>query len=104
MDVIVSQLIAAIAYKGDMEALVAAVLGPNAEPTGQQVQMISLDELREMQHPDSGESPYMVIMRNYGDSAAEFEMFYKGSTRLTFADVTYISGATGEPSPPNEFR
>jgi len=102
--VIVSQLIAAIAYKGDIEALVAAVLGPDPEPTGQQVQMISLDELREMQHPDSGKTPYMVIMRNYGDAAAEFEMFYKGSTRLTFADVTYINGATGEPSPPNEFR
>ncbi|MEM9937965.1 MAG: PepSY-associated TM helix domain-containing protein [Pseudomonadota bacterium] len=102
--VIVSQLIAAIAYKGDVEALVAAVIGPNAEPVGQQVQMISLDELREMQHPDSGKNPYMVIMRNYGDSAAEFEIFYKGSTRLTFADVTYINGATGEPSPPNAFR
>ncbi|MEO0549641.1 MAG: PepSY-associated TM helix domain-containing protein [Pseudomonadota bacterium] len=102
--VIVSQLIAAIAYKGDVEALVAAVLGPNAEPVGQQVQMISLDELREMQHPDSDKNPYMVIMRNYGDSAAEFEIFYKGSTRLTFADVTYINGATGEPSPPNAFR
>ncbi|MEO0855058.1 MAG: PepSY-associated TM helix domain-containing protein, partial [Cyanobacteria bacterium J06648_11] len=97
-------LIAAIAYKGDVEALVAAVLGPDAEPAGQQVQMISLDELREMQYPDSGKTPYMVIMRNYGDAAAEFEVFYKGSTRLTFADVTYISGATGEPSPPNEFR
>jgi|GEM_PF-631737 len=102
--VIVSQLIAAIAYKGDVEALVAAVLGPDAEPAGQQVQMISLDDLREMQHPASGKTPYMVIMRNYGDTAAEFEMFYKGSTRLTFADVTYINGATGEPSPPNEFR
>ena len=102
--VIVSQLIAAIAYKGDVEALVAAVLGPETEPTGQQVQMISLDELREMQHPGSGKDPYMVIMRNYGDTAAEFEVFYESSTRLTFADVTYINGATGAPSPPNEFR
>ena len=102
--VIVSQLVAAIAYKGDVDALVSAVLGPEAEPTGQQVQMISLDELREMQHPDSGNDPYMVIMRNYGDAAAEFEIFYKGSTRLTFSDVVWVNGATGELSPPNEFR
>ncbi|MEL6827965.1 MAG: PepSY-associated TM helix domain-containing protein [Pseudomonadota bacterium] len=102
--VIVSQLIAATAYKGDVDALVEAVLGPTTEATGQQVQMISMDELREMQHPDSGKDPYMVIMRNYGDAAAEFDVFYPASSRLTFSDVTYINGATGEPSPPNEFR
>ena len=102
--VIVSQLIAAIAYKGDVEALVAAVLGPDPEPAGQQVQMISMDELREMQHPDSGQDPYMVIMRNYGDAAAEFDVFYTGSSRLEFSQVVWINGATGEPSPPNIYR
>ncbi|MEO1305974.1 MAG: PepSY-associated TM helix domain-containing protein [Pseudomonadota bacterium] len=102
--VIVSQLVAAIAYKGDVEALVEAVLGPTTQPSGEQVQMISLDELREMQHPDSGKDPYMLIMRNYGDTAAEFDVFYPASSRLTFSDVIWLNGATGEPSPPNEYR
>ncbi|MEM9179476.1 MAG: PepSY-associated TM helix domain-containing protein [Pseudomonadota bacterium] len=102
--VIVSQLIAAVAFKGDVDRLVGAVLGPVTEATGEQVQMISLDELREMQHPSSGKDPYMVIMRNYGDAAAEFDVFYKAADSLRFSDVLYISGVTGEPSPPNEFR
>ncbi|MEM6651596.1 MAG: PepSY-associated TM helix domain-containing protein [Pseudomonadota bacterium] len=102
--VIVSQLIAGIAYKGDVEALVEAVLGPPSKPAGEQVQMISLDELREMQHPESGKDPYMIIMRNYGDAAAEFDVFYPAASRLTFSDVIWIDGATGEPSAPNPFR
>lgn len=101
---LVAQLVAAIAYKGDVEALVAAVLGPEVERTGEQVQMISLDELRQLQHPDSGEDPYMVIMRNYGDAAAEFDVFYKATDRLAFSEAVYLNGATGQPSPPNPYR
>ncbi len=94
--VIVSQLIAAITFKGDVDALVGAVLGPEKEPTGQQVQMLSVDELREMRHPGSGASPYLIIMENYGDAAAEFEIFYRADTELASSEIIAINGATGE--------
>ena len=102
--IILSQLVTAIAFKGDTESLIEAVIGPQVEPTGQQVQMLSVDELRDMQHPVSGKDPYMVVMRNYGDAAAEFDVFYSATGSLRSVDVLHISGETGEQSPPNPFR
>lgn len=93
--VIVSQLIAATAFKGDVDSLVAAVLGPETEPTGEQVQMLSLEEIRAIRHPESGEQPYLVVMNNYGDAAAEFNLFYESKAELSFSELLYINGATG---------
>lgn len=96
--VIVIQFVTVVAFKGDVQKLAMAAIGPTAQPTGEQVQMLSLDELREMRHPISEYRPHMVVMRNYGDAAAEFELFYKGSGTLRLNDVLLISGATGEPT------
>ncbi|MEL6243808.1 MAG: PepSY-associated TM helix domain-containing protein [Pseudomonadota bacterium] len=102
--VIVSQLIAAIAFKGDLETLVDAVLGPGKTPTGEQVQMLTVDELRAFQHPESGEAPAMLIFANYGDAAAEIDVYYTPDTELTTFEVLAISGATGEPITDDPYR
>lgn len=95
--VILSQLVAALAFKGDTEALIEAVLGEESKPTGVQAQMLTLEELYDMRHPDTGKQPYLVLMSNYGDEAAEFELLYESNARLTMFDELHISGVTGEP-------
>lgn len=94
--VLLSQLVAVLAFKGDTEALFAAVLGEEAKPTGVQAQMLSMEELRDIRYPDTGEHPYLVTMSNYGDEAAEFELFYEAKTKLVPIDGLHISGVTGE--------
>ena len=102
--VIIAQLVSAIAFKGDIERLVELVLGAPVEASGQQVQMISLDELRTMQHPESGKLPISVNMRNYGDAVAEFDVLYHGGNTLRHFETVRMSGALENSTPPTPVR
>lgn len=93
---LLSPIVAAIAFKGDVEALEHAVFGDHAEPTGQLVQMISLDEIQSMRHPESGFLPELITMEHYGDEAAVINIFYPADTELLMYEIISLSGATGE--------
>ena len=94
---LLSLIVAAIAFKGDVEALEHAVFGDHhAEPTGQQVQMMSLDELRKMRHPESGFAPDFITMDHYGDEAAILNVFFHADTELLLSETISFKGATGE--------
>ncbi|WP_341197849.1 PepSY-associated TM helix domain-containing protein [Hyphomonas chukchiensis] len=93
---LLAPIVAAIAFKGDVEALEHAIFGDHPEPTGQQVQMISLDQLQRMRHPESGYLPEFISMEHYGDEAAVFNIFYAADTELLMYDIVSLSGATGK--------
>ena len=93
---LLAPIVAAIAFKGDVEALEHAIFGDHPEPTGQQVQMISLDELQRMRHSESGYLPELISMEHYGDEAAVFNIFYPADTELLMYEIISLSGATGE--------
>ncbi|MCA8900409.1 MAG: PepSY domain-containing protein [Hyphomonas sp.] len=93
---LLAPIVAAIAFKGDVEALEHAVFGDHAEPTGRQVRMLSLDELRTLQHPQSGYLPEFISLENYGDEAALFNLFYPADSELLMYETVSVSGATGE--------
>lgn len=94
---LLAPVIAVLAFKGDQQALFDAVIGQPPEATGQQVQMLSMDEIRAMQHPELEGQPLYVVMHNYGDANATFDVYYKPETKLLYAEALSINGATGEP-------
>ncbi|MEM9359999.1 MAG: PepSY-associated TM helix domain-containing protein [Pseudomonadota bacterium] len=97
--VIIIQVVTLIPFKGDTTRLAELLIEPPVEASGQHVEMISLDDLRNMQHPQSGNLPNSVNMRNYGDAVAEFSLQYPGGETLRRFEVLTISGATGAPIP-----
>lgn len=94
---ILAPIIAFLAFKGDQEALINAVLGAPNQPSGEQVQMISLDDVHALTHPDSGTYPYRAIITHYGDKNAQIDVLFKADLELTTTEIMPISGATGQP-------
>ncbi len=94
--VLLSPIVAVVAFKGDTEALVAAVIGEAPKPNGVHAQMLSVDELRDLRHPVSNNRPNRVVMRNWGDETAFYEVLYTSKTELATFDQVTVSGATGE--------
>ena len=93
---ILAPIAAVLAFKGDQDALVEAVIGAPVEPTGVQAQMLSVDEVRRLTHPRIEGAPAYVIMHNWGDEAAEFDVYFESDARLAIYEPLYISGVTGE--------
>lgn len=93
---LLAPIVAAIAFKGDVEALEHAIFGEHAEPTGVQVQMISLDELRQIRHSGSNLLPEFISIEYYGDEAAVFNSFYAADTELLMYEVVSRSGVSGD--------
>ena len=93
---LVSQLAAAVAFKGDIDSLIGAVLGPEVERTGVQVQMLSADEIAQIRHPETGEQPQSCVVRNYGDETSEIDIFYAPDTQLSTVEIISVDGTTGE--------
>ncbi len=93
---ILSPVIAALAFKGDTEALIEAVVGLPTERSGVQAQMLSVDELRELRNPRSGLTPNQIIINNWGDRAAEYRIFYDVDRELGRFEQYTVSGVSGE--------
>ncbi len=96
--VLLSPIIAVLAFKGDTNALVEAVVGTPVEPTGVEARMISMDEIETLQHPESGETPYRLVIQNWQDETAVYDVFYTADTELALYDTLTISGVTGAPA------
>jgi len=95
---ILSPIVAVLAFKGDTEALIDAVVGAPPEPVGVQAQMISMDEIEAMRHPVSGEWADRVIIQNWQDQNAVYDVLYTADTELSIYDSETINGATGAAS------
>lgn len=95
---ILGPIIALIAFQGNTEALIDKVIGKHEEPTGVIAQMISVDEVMQMRFPNTDKRPSFLLLENYGDKNAHFEIFYEGASKqINRFDVVTISGATGAP-------
>ncbi|MEM0984916.1 MAG: PepSY-associated TM helix domain-containing protein [Pseudomonadota bacterium] len=95
---LLAPIIAILAFKGDQQALFDAVIGQPPEPVGQQVQMMSVDDIYAMPHPESGERPWYVATHNWGDEAAVLDIYYKEDRKLISAEGRTVSAVTGEPA------
>lgn len=95
---ILGPLIAVIAFQGNTQALFDKVLGVPSQPSGEIAQMLSMDEVFNMRHPQSGLGPELIIADHYGDKNAEFTLFYDEPKTLSIHDVYAINGATGQGS------
>ncbi len=93
---LLAPVIALLTFKGDQEALIAAVLGEPQAPAGVEAQMISVDELRTLTEPTSGERLRYVVMNNFGDANAYFDLYFDPDTELMSVEGYQISGVTGE--------
>lgn len=92
---LLAQVIAVIAFQGDVDALVAKALGAPLEPSGVAAQMLTMDEVYQMRHPETGDMPYRAILNVYGDQNAQFDIYYDAQTQLVTFDQVQISGITG---------
>lgn len=95
---ILGPIIAVIAFQGNTQALFDKVLGVPSKPAGEIAQMLSMDDVFNMRHPQSGLAPELVIIDHYGDKNAEFTLFYNEPKTLAIRDVYAISGVTGKGS------
>ena len=93
---LLAPIIAVLAFKGDQQALFDAVIGQPPDAVGVQAQMISVDELAQMRHPESGEAPWYVITHHWGDEGAVLDVYFKSETELKYAEGVSVSGTTGE--------
>ena len=93
---ILAPIIAVLAFKGDQEALIEAVLGAPEERAGVSALMVSIDEVRQLQHFDIEGGPAYALWRNYGDANASVEVFFKSDKRLALYEPLYVDGVTGE--------
>lgn len=93
--VLLAPVIALIAFKGDQETLLAEVIGSVPDPAGVAAPMLALDQIWQMRHAVSGEAPLFVVLNNWGDQNALFDVYFRSETVLRIVDVESISGVTG---------
>ena len=96
---LLAPITALLTFKGDQEALVAAVIGTSqTAPAGIEAPMISIDELALITEPKSGAPITTVQINNWGDQNARFTLLFKADTELASVDSYQINGVTGEPT------
>lgn len=101
---LLTPIVALLAFKGDQQALVNAVLGPPAEPAGIHAPMVSMDTIAQIPHPDSGRLPARVLMTHWGDQNATMDVLYTSEDKLVAFETLSVSAITAEPvhTPPIE--
>lgn len=96
---LLAPVVAVLAFQGDLDALFATVQGPQIEAAGVTAEMISIDDLRAMVHPETGAQPYFMFAQHYGDANAVYQGFWPVDKRLITSEAFKISAVTGEPLP-----
>ena len=91
--VILAPLAALLAFKGDTQSVIEAVVGKPAEPAGIYAPMYSVDELITFK-PD--QRPSFVSITNWGDENAEYRLSYKARTELNRFNRFFLKGSSGE--------
>lgn len=100
---LLAPVVAAIAFKGDVESLERAVFGEAPERAGVAAEMVTLEEIGALRHPESGRAPERVILTHWGDEGAVFDVFFRADTELARYDTVSVDGVTGEASAGGQF-
>ena len=93
---ILSQVIAVLAFKGDVDALISAVQGTQREPAGISSPMYSVDEVANRHFPGSNRKPDRILISDWGDKNSTYLVFYNPETELSSVDQLTVNGSTGE--------
>ncbi|MEO1657578.1 MAG: PepSY-associated TM helix domain-containing protein [Pseudomonadota bacterium] len=93
---LLAPIIAMLTFKGDQEALIQAVLGEPIEASGIPAEMLSVDDMRSFVEPTSGHPAAFIIMNNWGDENARFDIYFEPDTELAQVEGYQINGVTGE--------
>ncbi|MEM9599894.1 MAG: PepSY-associated TM helix domain-containing protein, partial [Pseudomonadota bacterium] len=93
---ILAPIVALLTFKGDQQALIDEVVGVPVAAAGIPADMLSVDDLVTISHPDSGQNPVFVNLHNYGDQNARFDLFYLSETKMMSYEAIQIDGVTGE--------
>ena len=93
---LLAPVIAMLTFKGDQAALIEAVLGESVKPAGVTAEMVSLDELGRLTEPGSGEPLHYLVLNNWGDRNARFDLYFDPDTELSQVEGYQIDGVTGE--------
>lgn len=101
---ILAPLVALLTFKGDQEALIEAVLGAPQEAAGVSAKMLSVDDLASVREPVSGKPVEFIVMNNWGDENARFDIYFDADTKLASVDGYQISGVTGERIADSQFE
>ncbi|MEM9404352.1 MAG: PepSY-associated TM helix domain-containing protein [Pseudomonadota bacterium] len=90
---------AMLVFKGDTEQVVELLVGADPDRAGISAPMLSLDDVAQRPHSESGALPVTVFAFNWGDENAIYTVNYKPENKLTYYDVERINGVTGEMLP-----
>ncbi|MEM1193785.1 MAG: PepSY-associated TM helix domain-containing protein [Pseudomonadota bacterium] len=93
---ILAPIVALLTFKGDQEALFAAVIGAPVEAVGIEAPMLSVDKLAELREPNSGKPVSFIVMNNWRDQNARFDIYFPTDTELPLYEGYQIDGVTGE--------
>ncbi|ADM10768.1 Aspartate kinase [Parvularcula bermudensis HTCC2503] len=88
--------IALLTFKGDTEALFDAVLGTPEERAGVAAQMMSVDDFQDRTHPESGNPLRYLIVTNWGDETATYDLYFDADTELAQIEGYRVDAVTGE--------
>lgn len=89
-------IMAFLAAKGDVEALQNAIIGSPPPAIGVEAEMLSMDDIIALPHPQTGERADYILFTNYGDQAAVLDLYYPSTTKLVLTEPVSFSGVTGE--------
>jgi len=94
---LLAPIIAVLAFKGDQEALIDAVVGEPPAAVGIAAPMLSVDDIAAMRHPESGHAPLYMVAHHWGDRAATFDVYFSPDTELKTVEAVSVSGVSGAP-------
>ncbi|MEM0930517.1 MAG: PepSY-associated TM helix domain-containing protein [Pseudomonadota bacterium] len=93
---ILAPLVAVLAFKGDQEALIDAVLGEPPQAAGAPAEMMSLDRIATMQHPETSQHANFVVIHHWMDEGAVYDVYFEPKTKLALVDPVSLSAVTGD--------
>ncbi|MEM1106459.1 MAG: PepSY-associated TM helix domain-containing protein [Pseudomonadota bacterium] len=93
---LLAPVVAVLAFQGDIQALFAAVQGEQIEAAGVPAEMISIDTIGAMVHPEAGNLPARINIQHYGDANAVYQVYWPATEKLTTYHGMKMSGVTGE--------
>ncbi|MGD8327141.1 MAG: PepSY-associated TM helix domain-containing protein, partial [Sphingomonadales bacterium] len=94
--IILAPIVATLSFKGDQQAVYDAVFGEKLAPAGVESPMFSLDRIASFSHPESRMPIAHVVIENWGDVTARYELQFPADKEMALLDAYKISGVTGE--------
>lgn len=94
-------ILALVAFKGDQDRAVEAVVGAPQEPAGIHANMAPLEELLLRIDAETAYRPLRVSLENYGDANARYKVFADADrelVRFVEIDADAVTGQYGAPS------